>query len=86
MHTHGVVKNGLHEHKDTSLMLFRCKSHKSELDGTVKDIVRVRIGAIARLYLSKDDWLIWDQELVIDTPEQAEFLKILPLKQRVLGQ
>ena len=65
-------------------MKFRCRSDKPDLDGTVKNIVR--IGVIARLYLSQDNWLIWDQELVIETPEQAEFLKLLKLKQRILGK
>ena len=65
-------------------MLFRCKSYEPELDGTVKDIVRQ--AAASGLYVSKDEWLIWDQELVIETPEQAEFLKLLKLKQRILGQ
>jgi hypothetical protein len=65
-------------------MLFRCRSDNPDLDGTVKNIVR--IGVIARLYLSQDDWLIWDNDLVIETPEQAEFLKLLKLKQRILGK
>ena len=65
-------------------MLFRCRSDKPDLDGTVKNIVRQT--AAPCLYRSKDDWLIWDNELVIETPEQAEFLKLLKLKQRILGK